>query len=193
MARASKRSSGSMGTSFAVAARTMKPIPAAYLITFTCYGTHLHGDPAGSVDRQHNIPGTPYLPPSEARRAARKSKMKEDPYVLDARRRPLVLESVKELCSRRRWDLKAVHVRSNHVHLVVSAEASPERILRDVKVQASRTLVESGLDVGSRRRWTLHGSTRYLWKPEHIGRAVHYVGREQGEPMAAWEKSEPRP
>ena len=171
----------------------MKPIPAAYLITFTCYGTHLHGDASGSVDGQHNIPGTPHLPASEARLAASKSRMKRDAYGLDSRRRTVVLESVKELCSRRKWDLRAAHVRSNHVHLVVSTEASPERVLRDAKVQASRMLEESGLDVGNRRRWTHHGSTKYLWKPEHIGAAAHYVVREQGQPMAVWEKSEPRP
>jgi hypothetical protein len=29
-------------------------IPLAYLITFRCYGTWLHGDSRGSVDRFHN-------------------------------------------------------------------------------------------------------------------------------------------
>jgi len=28
----------------------------AYLITFTTYGTWVHGDERGSVDREHNIP-----------------------------------------------------------------------------------------------------------------------------------------
>jgi hypothetical protein len=33
--------------------------PLAYLITFPTYGTWLHGDERGSVDRDHNLPGTP--------------------------------------------------------------------------------------------------------------------------------------
>ncbi len=37
-------------------------IPLAYFITFRCYGTWLHGDRRGSVDRFHNIYGTPRLP-----------------------------------------------------------------------------------------------------------------------------------
>jgi REP element-mobilizing transposase RayT len=114
--------------------------------------------------------------------------MKQGGYELDAHRRRLVLESIRELCSRREWDLKAAHVRSNHVHIVVSAEAAAERVLRDTKVQASRMLERSGLDVPGRRRWTHHGSTRYLWQPEHIGAAVQYVVHEQGEPMAVWER-----
>ena len=32
-----------------------------YLITFACYGWHLHGDPFGSIDPAHNVPGTPIL------------------------------------------------------------------------------------------------------------------------------------
>ena len=39
-------------------------IPLAYLITFRSYGTWLHGDERGSVDRFHNVYGTPRLPPN---------------------------------------------------------------------------------------------------------------------------------
>jgi hypothetical protein len=33
--------------------------PLAYLITFRCYGTWVHGDDRGSMDRKHNIYRTP--------------------------------------------------------------------------------------------------------------------------------------
>ena len=46
-------------------------IPLAYLITFACYGARLHGDESGSVDRHHNLPGTPYLPPDSNARLTR--------------------------------------------------------------------------------------------------------------------------
>jgi hypothetical protein len=35
----------------------IEAVPTIYLITFACYGCHLHGDPSGSVDRHHNLPG----------------------------------------------------------------------------------------------------------------------------------------
>jgi hypothetical protein len=44
--------------------------PLAYLITWTCYGTWLHGDERGAADLDHNIPGTPYLPPDAERPCA---------------------------------------------------------------------------------------------------------------------------
>ena len=40
-------------------------IPLAYLISFRAYGTWLHGDRRGSVDRFHNRYGTPRIPPNE--------------------------------------------------------------------------------------------------------------------------------
>lgn len=72
------------------------PMPLAYLLTFTCYGTRLHGDEAGSVDRHHNIPGSPYLPPDTVRRAAEQRLMTDGPYEMDARRRAIVLKAIKE-------------------------------------------------------------------------------------------------
>ena len=32
-----------------------------YLITFSCYGSHLHGHDLGSVDRNHRVPGSRLL------------------------------------------------------------------------------------------------------------------------------------
>ena len=37
----------------------------AYLISFRTYGTWLHGDKRGSVDRFHNRYCSPYLPPNK--------------------------------------------------------------------------------------------------------------------------------
>ena len=42
-------------------------IPLGYLITFRCYGTWLHGDERGAIDRLHNRYKSPYLPRSDRR------------------------------------------------------------------------------------------------------------------------------
>lgn len=59
--------------------------------------------------------------------------------------------------------------------------------MNDFKAYASRRLSEAGLDGRDRKRWARHGSTRYLWKPEHVEAAIRYVVYEQGEPMAVYE------
>ena len=160
-----------------------------YLITFACYGCRLHGDAAGSVDRAHNLPGSPLLEARPGRVAAESRKMDQPSYGMDGSRREVVLAALLERCQQQRWTLLAAHVRSNHVHLVVEAEASPERVMNDVKSYASRCLNRTGLDGPGRKRWARHGSTRWLWKPEHVSAAIRYVVDEQGERMAVFEAS----
>ena len=117
-----------------------------YLITFACYGCHLHGDESGSVDREHNMPGSRLIEAHARRVLVERRLMNEPAYRMDERRRQAVLAAILEHCSDRHWDLLAAHVRTNHVHLVVEAEARPERIMNDLKSYASRWLNRLGLD-----------------------------------------------
>ena len=75
-------------------------------------------------------------------------------------------------------------MRSNHVHVVVSAELKPEKIMGTLKSCASRALNDA---FGNRRkRWSRHGSTRWLWEREHVTAAVAYVLQQQGRPMEVY-------
>jgi REP element-mobilizing transposase RayT len=161
-----------------------------YLITFACYGGHLHGGISGSVDRRHNAPGTPILEADPARVAFEAELMDQAPYRLDQIRRDAVLGSIQEVCVHRGWSLLAAHVRTNHVHTVVEAEVPPERITGDFKAYASRRLNAMRLDEPNRKRWGRHGSTRWLWKPQHVSAAMQYVVAEQGEAMSVFESHE---
>ncbi len=162
-----------------------------YLITFACYGHHLHGSESGSVDREHNTPGTPILEVDSARAAAEKERMDQALYNLDEVRRDAVLLAMQEVCAYRSWTLLAAHVRSNHVHTVVEAEVPPERVMSDFKTYASRRMNRMGLDEPNRKRWARHGSTRWLWKPQHVSAAIQYVIAEQGDAMSVFESHEP--
>jgi REP element-mobilizing transposase RayT len=158
--------------------------PQAYFITFTCYGSHLHGDESGSVDRYHNIFGAPRLEPNAARLDATKKLMEQAPYILEAPGRRTVLEAIQEVCAHRAWMLIAAHVRTTHVHVVVEADSPPEHVMHDFKFYATRRLNQ--LQGPRSKRWTRHGSTRYLWKDEDVAGAVEYVIMGQGEPMAVF-------
>lgn len=118
--------------------------------------------------------------------------MVQPPYSLDEAGRDAVLEAMQEVCLRRDWSLLIAHVRANHVHAVVNAEASPERVMNDFKAYASRRLNRLGVDEPNRKRWARHGSTRWLWKPEHVSAAVQYVVSEQGEPMSVYVRQDTR-
>jgi REP element-mobilizing transposase RayT len=161
--------------------------PLACFITFTTYGTWLHGRTPGSVDREHNVPGTPLLPPSAGRESARRGQMRQSAYLLDDARRQVVLRTVLEVARHRGWRLWAAHVRSNHIHVVVSAAVRPEKVLMDFKAWASRRLREAFGEDADRDRWTQHGSTRYLWDEASVEGAVAYALEEQGDPMARYD------
>ena len=113
--------------------------------------------------------------------------MDQPPFHMDSVRRETVLEAIQAVCGHRAWSLLAAHVRSNHVHAVVEAEAPPERIMGDFKAYASRRLNEMKLDKANRKRWARHGSTRWLWKAENVLAAIQYVVAEQGEAMSVFE------
>jgi REP element-mobilizing transposase RayT len=161
-----------------------------YLITYACYGCHLHGDESGSVDRQHNTPGSRLIEANPKRVLVEKHRMDQPPYGMDRSRREAVLAAMRERCSDRNWTLLAAHVRTNHVHVVVAAEVRPERIMNDLKAYASRCLNRLGLDEPARKRWARHGSTRWLPKQQSVSAAIRYVVEEQGDPMAVFEAIE---
>ena len=163
--------------------------PLAYFITFTCYGTRLHGDADGTVDRNHNVFGSPYLPRNRFRMEAESIRMKQAAYELDEPRRKIVLTVIIDVCRHRGWTLLAAQVRSNHVHVVVQALDKAEKVLNDWRRYASRHLNLAKLDLPGRIRWSRHGSTRYLWTDKDVKDAVQYVTDEQGEPMEVYVQS----
>jgi len=157
-----------------------KPIPLAYLITFTTYGTWLHGDPRGSVDREHNVWGTPFLDPDRARQAAENRRLCHPPVRLDAQGRTAVERTILEVCAHRGWTVHALNVRTNHVHLVVSAPQPAGQVMNCLKSWAARRLREAGLTSAKGKVWTRHGSTRYLWRLREVAAACRYVTEGQG-------------
>jgi REP element-mobilizing transposase RayT len=122
--------------------------------------------------------------------AAESERMDQAPDTLDEVRRNAVLAAIQEVSAHRGWYLLAAHVRTTHVHTVVEAEVPPERVMGDFKAYASRCLNRMGLDRRNRKRWTRHGSTRWLWKPQRVSAAIQYVVAEQGEAMAVFQSHE---
>ena len=53
-----------------------------FLITFVCYGRHLHGSESGSVDRGHNVLGSPLLEADSVRAEAERERMEQPAYSL---------------------------------------------------------------------------------------------------------------
>jgi len=150
--------------------------PLAYLITFRCYGTWLHGDERGSYRRSHGIiSGVSRIPVRPGLKAAETTQLKHPPVTLNKRQRVVVEKAVREVCLHRKYRLRAINVRTNHVHTVVSAVREPEPILDAFKSYSTRALRTSGSLSVTIKPWARHGSTIYLWKERDVEKAVEYV------------------
>jgi REP element-mobilizing transposase RayT len=112
--------------------------------------------------------------------------MLQPAYSLDEPRREMVLQAIVDRSLQRGWALIAAHIRTNHVHVILAADATPERIMNDLKSYASRVLNHSGLDRPNRKRWARHGSTRWLRNRQNIETAIRYAIEKQGDPMAVY-------
>src|SRR6266852_6908515 len=162
---------------------------AAYLITFTCYGSYLPGQ-QGAIDRDHNVPGSRLPSPRPKLRQHVDAALKQAPYEMDQDQRAIVLKAIGEVCHCKCWRLLAAHIRSNHVHTVVDADIAPEAIMNAFKSYVSRALNLHAPGHYRRVRWARHGSTRYPWSPARVAAAVRYVLDKQGDPMDCYQAPE---
>ncbi|MBS0187480.1 MAG: transposase [Planctomycetes bacterium] len=151
--------------------------PLGYLLTWTCYGTRLHGDERGTVDMSHNVIGTPTLAHDNRRQGIMFKALVHAPYLLSDRSRQIVDETIRIHCTIRRWALHALNVRTNHVHIVVTCPEtiSPETAMEQFKAWTTRRLREAALAGLDADVWTEHGSTRWLNNEEGFRAAVDYV------------------
>ena len=107
--------------------------------------------------------------------------MKGEEVKLNAERRNCVEEAVRETCNFRNWHLRAINVRTNHVHLVVSiGDKKSEIALNAFKANATRVMREKNLWSSDRTPWVAKGSKRYLWNEKSIEIAIDYVVNGQG-------------
>jgi REP element-mobilizing transposase RayT len=115
-----------------------------------------------------------------------RSRMTEQAVVLNDSQRPVVERTIREVCQYRHWALHATNVRSNHVHIVLSAELPPDQVLSQLKAWCSRRLseeaglsAEQGSRNGRKRWWTEHGSTKWINDDNYLQNAIRYVNERQ--------------
>ena len=156
-----------------------------YFITFRTYGTWLHGDERGSVDRSHNQISEPLLEENSGLKDYRRRLMNAPPVVMNDLCRECVSETLREVATHRGWIIVALGVLSNHVHVVVSTPGNvkPEKVMNDFKSYSTRRLRERNLAPSGMTIWATHGSTRYLNNDKFVLDACNYVNA-QNEPGA---------
>ncbi|MFN0140925.1 MAG: transposase [Pyrinomonadaceae bacterium] len=159
-------------------------IPLAVFFTFRCYGTWLHGDEHGSVDRNNNIYRAPRIPANSNWRKHSEKSLLHSPAALNAARRKSVEKAIRDTCEKRDWKILAINVRTNHVHVVIAVGAKkPASVLIAIKANATRQLRENGLWSHKHTPWADKGSKRNLWNEKSVWQACNYVTNEQGDKL----------
>ncbi len=154
--------------------------PPAYLLTWTCYGTWLHGDERWSINKGHKDFHGPSIAPHEGMERAARARMKGDIVLLTPGMRRIAGDAIREHARHKGWTDHAVHVRNNHGHAVIAAPGrKPDPVLVQVKAWATRALRDEGLVAAGARVWTEGGSTRWLWDEKGLREAIEYVMERQ--------------
>lgn len=142
----------------------------SYFITWTTYGTWLPGDSRGWRARGKGS----QVPRPLLERWCREQ-MTGDTVLLSPADRVTVEDACREHCAFRGWELHAVSARSNHVHLVVTANADPKKVRDQLKANCTRRLRTQQNPLRRDRTWTRGGDVEVLDTEDDLEAAVLYV------------------
>jgi REP element-mobilizing transposase RayT len=138
------------------------------------------------------------------------ARMTEDACRLNGEQRGVVERQIAETCRMRNWELHAVNCRSNHAHVVVTADQAPKIVRNQLKAWCTRRLKELeakrrlgeetprsrfGLVAGAstptrsvsedpirEKWWAERGSQRFINDSESLEAAILYVRDGQDKP-----------
>ena len=114
--------------------------------------------------------------------------MNETALILDREQRALVEKTIVDHCRVRAWTMHAVHCRSNHVHVLVTATDRAIEVPREqFKSWCTRKLKE--LELRGRQRklvrehwWTERGWDEYIDDETSLAAVIAYIrdGQDRG-------------
>jgi REP element-mobilizing transposase RayT len=148
----------------------------AYFHTWTTYGTWLPGDERGWFKR-----GSGLQMPDAMRRLKAALRMSEDALILDTDQRRLVEATIVDHCRIRNWTLHALNCRTNHVHVVVTADRELDDVREQFKAWCTRKLKERerrlrpGVALVREKWWTRRGWDDYVDNEEELAMVIAYV------------------
>ncbi|MCX7121904.1 MAG: transposase [Gammaproteobacteria bacterium] len=155
-------------------------LPWAYFLTYRTYNTWRHGDDRFSVDLKHNIFGAPKISPNPRLEQAMKLAASDEELILTIPQRNTVLKSIVETCKYNNWNLMAVNVLINHVHIVLQSELSSQKTMGKIKCYGTKDLKKFHSELYGREHfWARSGSTKNIWQPEGVFQRLYYVVRGQ--------------
>lgn len=157
--------------------------PIAYFITIRAYGTWLHGDKRFSMNRIQNRYGSEKIKRNGHFENLMKNELKDLPMYFDDKKRDIIRNALQNTCHRYQWKLYALHIRTNHAHIVLQSDNKVNEVMQALKANATLLLRKQGEIERGRKVWSHHGSTKYIWTECALHYVCKYTINEQGEKM----------
>jgi REP element-mobilizing transposase RayT len=153
----------------------MSTSPLGLFITWTVYGTFLPGDWRGWKHRSAGpVLARPLL------ESWHRDRLNHDVTNVDESMQSVAETAIQEICGVRSWPLWATSVRTNHVHVVVTAADYKPTLVRDqLKAKATMELRRAFPIWKGRQVWTEKGDIEFLDSETEIQQCAVYVSEAQ--------------
>jgi hypothetical protein len=148
-------------------------------ITWGTYGTRLHGDPRGTVDREHNERGAPVLGFDEGRWEREKGNLEFPPVELTHEQRIFIEETIPIICVRGHWEHITSAARLDHVHTVLKSPFNPETVRTLLKRWLGQEMAKYWPRQPGQTFWAECGSIRPILNQPYLINATDYVDKQR--------------
>ena len=145
--------------------------PLAYFMTWTVYGTHLPGSEKWWRNRSEIS-----LPPRPKLEEWCRKQLRHPVFTLSVDERQVVKSTVEIHANFRNWKLWAMNARTNHVHVVISAQSDLWDVIRDqLKAYCTRDLRLDFSRWRGRPVWTKGGDCEFIDTMDELENVINYV------------------
>ena len=169
--------------------------PLAYHITIGTYGTRLHGDPRGTVDRSINKPGDPIIGKNEDWQRIERSQLRFPPVTLTMQQRRFAEDAIRGVCKRGGWQLYVCTAQADHVHVLLTTDRDGKAVRSWLKTWLGQALTKRfasepptvsadrphsgrrGSDSPRRPWWAKGGSVKWVWDERYFENVFDYITR----------------
>ena len=160
----------------------------ALLITWTCYGTWLPGDPRGHVSPvwdtsgfqpRENQPGTRYSPGDRATQQLARAAQKRETVWLNQAQARVAAEALIAASRERGWNILRASIMANHAHVVINNCPADGSAVRRVLKGVSQAKL-SKFSGHPKRWWTAGGSDRSRRGEASVLATIEYVIDQKG-------------
>ncbi len=161
----------------------MNDFPLAYHITVGTYGTRLHGDERGTVDRRMNKPGDPIIGRAEEWEKLERSLLKFPPVILTEEQRRFIEGAVPAVCEKGGWVFVNCAARPDHVHVQLKGSADGKAIRRWLKTWLGQELNGKWPRPQGSTWWAECGSVKWIWTDDYFENVYLYIDEQRTTPQ----------